>query len=290
MKKNNLYVFLTMFNTAAVGAMIFGMLRFLDGLELYIRIGLYISIGILYVLSVVFAIIKKESWFKSVFALNMTLLVIVTCFSVLSAFGVFRDFSDMENIKKLILDSGSTGKLIFILMQILQIVILPAPGFLFYAVGAAIYGPFEGFILSSLGVIAGSVISFSIGKLCGRRVVAWCIGKEATEKYSEMLGSKGKLLFIMMQLLPCFPDDVLCMAAGLSAMSYPFFIITISIVRPIYIAAVSWLGTGDIIPFRGWGIPVWILIFAVCGVIFVLYAKNQEKVENFMKRIFRKDK
>ena len=93
-----------------------------------------------------------------------------------------------------------------------------------------------------------------------------------------------------MQLLPCFPDDVLCMAAGLSAMSYPFFIITISIVRPIYIAAVSWLGTGDIIPFRGWGIPVWILIFAVCGVIFVLYAKNQEKVENFMKRIFRKDK
>ena len=127
-----------MFNTAAVGAMIFGMLRFLDGLELYIRIGLYISIGILYVLSVVFAIIKKESWFKSIFALNMTLLVIVTCFSVLSAFGVFRDFSDMENIKKLILDSGSTGKLIFILMQILQIVILPVPGFIFYAAGAAI--------------------------------------------------------------------------------------------------------------------------------------------------------
>ena len=47
-------------------------------------------------------------------------------------------------------------------------------------------------------------------------------------------------------------------------MGFRFFAISVAIARTAYIFIVSFLGSGEIIPFRGWGIAVWIAIFALC--------------------------
>ena len=65
--------------------------------------------------------------------------------------------------------------------------------------------------------------------------------------------------------------------------------------RPIYIVLVCYFGTGQIIPFSGWGIPVWISIFVICLLIIIVYLKNKTNVEKWLMRfkpqkIFKKNK
>ena len=150
-----------------------------------------------------------------------------------------------------------------------------------YFLVTAIYGSWIAFVLCFVGTLIGSLIAFSIGKLFGKKAVTWIVGKEQTTKWSTLLAEKGRVPFIVMQILPFFPDDVLCMVAGLSSMSYRFFIITMTLIKPIYIAFVCFLGTGELIPFSGWGIPVWIAIFALFGVMVYFYFKYQRKIDNF---------
>ncbi len=62
------------------------------------------------------------------------------------------------------------------------------------------------------------------------------------------------------------------------------------IVRPMIIAAYCFLGNGSVIPFSGWGIPVWIAIFAVCIVLALLSLKYQDRVEKWLVSKFKKKK
>ena len=110
-----------------------------------------------------------------------------------------------------------------------------------------------------------------------------CVGEARTEKYSEQFGTRGNILFVLMQLLPFFPDDILCMVAGLSSMSLRFFTVTMVLTRPVFLAAVCFLGSGTIIPFSGWRIPVWVAIFVAAGILFLLFCRYQEKIESWLK-------
>ncbi|MDE6104060.1 MAG: hypothetical protein K2G38_00020, partial [Clostridia bacterium] len=78
------------------------------------------------------------------------------------------------------------------------------------------------------------------------------------------------------------PDDILCMVAGRTSMNFPFFFLPMLLVRPLIISAYCYLGNGTLIPFSGWGIPVWIAIFAVCIVLAVLSFKYQERIEKWL--------
>ena len=42
------------------------------------------------------------------------------------------------------------------------------------------------------------------------------------------------------------------------------------------------LGSGILIPFSGWGIPVWIVLIALMGIAFYLSWKYQKQIENFV--------
>ena len=97
-----------------------------------------------------------------------------------------------------------------------------------------------------------------------------------------------------MQILPFFPDDILCLVAGLTKMNFPFFLVTMVLVRPAIVATYCYLGSGELIPFSGWGIPVWIAIAVVCVVLAVLSFKYQDKIEGWLKsktdKLFKRDK
>ena len=97
-----------------------------------------------------------------------------------------------------------------------------------------------------------------------------------------------------MQLLPFFPDDIMCMIAGISSMSFRFFSIVILIVRPIVIGTICLFGSdglaSKIIPFSGFGIVIWILIISLIVLGCYYYYKNQDKVDNYFTKIFSRNK
>lgn len=264
------------------------MIFFLNTVEWYLKVLAYACIVLFTGGCFISALLKKQSLSRTAFVCNVVTLIFIFLFFVLNLFGLFDSLKDLEKIKKLILDWGAYGYIVYVFLQLLQVIVLPAPGFIFYLAGTAIYGPWIAFFVSYLSVVLGSVIAFYIGRLFGKPVVYWCVGKDATEKYIDLLGNKGNVLFAIMQLLPFFPDDILCMVAGLTKMSFKFFFVVILLIRPIYIAAVCFFGTGDLIPFSGWGIPVWIGIFLVCAAAFLLYCKYQTAIEEKFKKFEKK--
>jgi len=130
----------------------------------------------------------------------------------------------------------------------------------------------------SIGTVIGSIIVFCLGKVFGQRIAVWMIGKEKTEKYATFLDKKGRLAFIFMMIFPFFPDDILCLIAGLSKMSYKFFLFIICPVRVGVLAFTCFFADGSIIPFSGWGIPVWISIAIILVAIFAVVTILKRKM------------
>lgn len=71
---------------------------------------------------------------------------------------------------------------------------------------------------------------------------------------------------------------------------FSFLLAVMVLVRPLIIAAYCYLGNGSLIPFSGWGIPVWIAIFVVCIALAALSFKYQDRVEKWLVSKFKKNK
>lgn len=271
-----------------------GTALFMNGWSIPVRVGCYIVWVLLFGVSIVSMALDKTALFKSCF---LFLLIAAVLLGAIIAMNVFWHLDDyptseekIEKLVEMIRNTGTWSMIVFVVIQVLQVIILPLPAVVCYVPGSIIFGRFLATVLASLGVVIGSVISYFIGKVFGRKVVDWIAGKETTEKYTAYIGKRGKLIFVLMQILPFFPDDLLCMVAGLSGIGFPFFLLTIVIVRPLIIAAYCYLGSGTIIPFEGWGIAVWIVIFALCIALAVLSFKYQDKMEKWLTDKFRKKK
>ncbi len=280
-KKSKLIIAIV--NAVLIAVSVTGMLVLLNGLEWQLKVLAYGCIGLFGAGTFLFLILEKYKLAKSCFSLNVFTFIVLAVFFLLNVCGVFENFSDLEYLKQLIKSSGAWGVLVCIFIQLLQVVVLPAPGWIFYLAVTAVYGSVWGFVICYLSTVLGSIIAFVIGRRLGKPAVEWCMGKDDVQKYSTLLAKKGKVPFVIMELLPFFPDDILCMVAGLTGMSYRFFITAVLLVRPVYIAFVCFLGTGNIIPFSGWGIPVWIAIFALVLTVCALYLRHQDKVDNWLK-------
>lgn len=273
-------------NVALCLSIALGTYFFMGGWGVAVKVVCYSIAGVGFVFGLITFFLDKQALFKSAFVLVVFAAITVAAIAAISKAGGLDKYpTDAEKIKRLaeiIKASGGWGIAVYFLIQVLQVVILPLPAAVCYIPGSYIWKPWQATLIASAGVLVGSVICYFIGKFFGKRAVVWIAGRENTEKYSAYFSKRGKVLFVLMQILPFFPDDILCMVVGLTGMNFWFFLGTIVLVRPIIIAMYCYLGSGTVIPFKGWGIPVWIAIFAVCIALAVLSFKYQDRVEAWL--------
>lgn len=227
---------------------------------------------------------KKETKIK-ILKICIVILIIVAIFLAiylpLKLTGTLDKIDSAEKLKEIILQSGGYGYVIFFLIQFVQVSFLPIPAMVTTIAGTLVFGPWIASLISIVAVILASLFSFFLGKKLGRRAVVWIAGEKETKKWEEKL-ARGKYVFFLMMLFPLFPDDILCLVVGATGMSYKFFLITNIITRPIGIITTCFLGSGHLIPFSGWGIPVWIVLIIVGAILFYLSFKFQPQIENFV--------
>ncbi len=268
---------------------------FMSSWGVFIRAAFYAIAGIGIAVSLITFFWNKLAILKTAFVLLIVAVIVLAAFIIISEVGHLNDYENDEDkingLVKIISDTGAWGMVVYVLIQVLQVVILPLPAVVCYVPGTIIWGAPIATLLASIGVIIGSVIAYFIGRMWGKKAVIWIAGKETTEKYSAYFGKRGKGIFVIMQILPFFPDDILCMVAGLTSMNFAYFMVAMCTVRPAIISIYCFLGSGDIIPFSGWGIYVWVAIFVVCIVLAVLSFKYQDKFESWLvSKFFRKKK
>ena len=186
---------------------------------------------------------------------------VITAILVLSYFifkwtGIWEYINSVDKIRGLILSLGFWGRLAFVFLQFLQVTFLPIPSAVSTLAGVLVFGPLQASLLSLSGIMLGSVLAFWLGRRFGRKLVSFMVGEETCHKWTNFL-TNAKYSFVVMMLLPIFPDDILCLVAGLTDMSWLFFVVTNLISRPLAIFLTCYLGSGSIIPFHGWGLAVW---------------------------------
>lgn len=123
---------------------------------------------------------------------------------------------DVEALRTFIQSFGVLAPVVLILAQISQVLIAPIPG---PAVGAAAgytFGVLWGTVYGFIGLAIGSAIAILLAKKYGRPLVEELISDEKMEKFDHLTEEHGFLPFLLLFLLPGFPDDAICFIAGLT--------------------------------------------------------------------------
>jgi uncharacterized membrane protein YdjX (TVP38/TMEM64 family) len=116
-------------------------------------------------------------------------------------------------------------QLIFIIVQIIQVVAAPIPGELTGIIGGYLYGPFWGTLYSTIGLTLGSWIAFMLARFFGEPILENMVKKEVFEKFDHFMEHKGLLVSFLLFLIPGFPKDYLCYIMGVSRIPVGTFII-----------------------------------------------------------------
>lgn len=158
-------------------------------------------------------------------------------------------FKDINALRGLIGDKVIMGPILFILLQILQVVVPIIPGGISSAAGVLIFGPYLGFVYNYIGICIGSIIIFLLGRRYGKPFILSMISDKTYNKYISWLDNQNRFekLFALAIFLPVAPDDALCLIAGLSNISVKRYTAIILLAKPasifLYSMALIYGGT-----------------------------------------------
>lgn len=230
----------------------------------------------------------KTKLIKLLIIVIALVLLVLAIYLPLELTGTIDKIDSAEELGQFIRDGGVYSYIIFFVLQFLQVTFLPIPAAVTTVAGTLVFqNVWITFALSLSAVLAGSAFAFFLGRKIGRKLVVWVAGEKDAKKWEEKL-KRGKFVFFLMMLLPVFPDDILCIVAGCIGMDWKFFMITNLITRPISIGMLCFFGSGSIIPFSGWGIPVWIALVIIAIFVFYLSVKFQPQIEDFIIKLANK--
>jgi len=139
-------------------------------------------------------------------------------FSILeTATHVYTLLTDREQVKALIGSAGVGAPLLFIAIQIAQVLLAPIPGEATGFIGGYLFGAFKGFIYSSIGLTAGSWLNFVVGRFFGKKIVRRMVSADKLARFDHSLRHRGVVVIFILFVIPGFPKDYLCLFLGLAS-------------------------------------------------------------------------
>ena len=148
----------------------------------------------------------------------------------------FREglFTSNEKLVEYIAGYGTIGPIIFMLLQIVQVIFPVIPGGASCLVGVLAFGPIWGFIYNYVGLCLGSMAVFYLSRRYGLRLIRKLFSKETVDKYLGYIRTnKFNWIFMVGIFFPGAPDDLLCYIAGVSKMKWHQFIWVILLGKPL---------------------------------------------------------
>ena len=215
------------------------------------------------------------------------LLSVLTVCAVLVLYkrGVFKTLSSLEELKRIIGNAGAWAGVVYFALQMMTVIIAPIPSNVTMLAGALVLGFLKAMILGVAAVILGSVLLFLAARRLGQRSVRKILDRGVIDRYLPVIQEKQEMFLFLTMLFPFFPDDVLCILAGLTAMPFSRFVLIMALARPWGLAFAALLGSGVIrLPLWGWAILV--LAMAAFFCLLLRYsAAIEDKLLGFIKHV-----
>jgi len=133
--------------------------------------------------------------------------------------------------RETILSFGFLAPLMFMILQILQVLFAPVPGEATGVLGGYLFGAWTGFIYSSIALAAGSALAFGLGHLFADAFRARFSKTKIYRKFNHLVFKGDFVIPFVLFLFPGFPKDSLSYLLGLSTMPFKVFIFIASIAR-----------------------------------------------------------
>jgi uncharacterized membrane protein YdjX (TVP38/TMEM64 family) len=176
--------------------------------------------------------------------LKLTLLVALVGLGLywLIHSGLYVYFTEKKKAIHFIKSFYPFDEIVFISLQVLQVVFAPVPGDVTGVIGGYLYGTFLGTIYSTIGLTAGSFLAFVLARFFGLPFVEKVIKTETIKKYDNILGHQGAYVSLFLFLIPGFPKDCLCYLMGLSYMNVWTFLLVSTVGRLFGTILLSYYG------------------------------------------------
>jgi uncharacterized membrane protein YdjX (TVP38/TMEM64 family) len=184
---------------------------------------------------------RKNLWIR---VAGLALLVVALVYvGIRYVAPLTRLVSNTERFNDYIQSFGAWGVLVFMGMQVLQVVVAPIPGELTQLAGGFIYGTVWGTVYSVAGILVGSVIVFFAGRLFGFPLVKALIPADKLQKFDFLINNpKAELFMLLLFLIPGSPKDILTYIAGVTPVRSLHFILPAMVARLPGILLSSYIG------------------------------------------------
>lgn len=194
--------------------------------------------------------------------------------------GFFQAVRSLETLRAYIARFAPCSHLLFFLVQFLSVVLAPIPSNFVAAAGGVLFGTGPAFLITFSAVVAGSLLTFSLARALGRDFADRLVSRKLSEKYQDILRAKAPVFLTLAFLFPFFPDDMLCILAGLTSLSLRRFALIVLLARPWGLLFASALGGSTL------GLSPWVMVpLALAGlVLFLLGMKYGNKAEEAVLR------
>ena len=223
---------------------------------------------------------QKTGW--AVVLLVFGLLVAFAVYEVITGAPVWRFllrlYQDKHFLKATVESWGWMGPLVFIVIQALQVIISPIPGEATGLAGGFLFGVGLGFVYSTIGLTAGTLACFGIGRWLGAGFVQRFVAEHHWEKMGFVVEAEGAILCFILYLIPGFPKDIISYLFGLSPMSFWVFAVVSTLGRVpgtwILSAQGSHMAPGQLREFA-------LLMAIIAAIVIPLYYYRNRIVEFF---------
>ena len=135
--------------------------------------------------------------------------------------------ADLDAVAAYIRSFGPWAMAFSFVLMVFSSILAPLPAFMITLSNAAIFGWWQGAILSWSSAMAGAALCFFIARALGRDVVEKLAGKGALAGVEGYFKKHGTRTILVCRLLPFVSFDAVSYFAGLTPIGFlPFFIAT----------------------------------------------------------------
>ena len=197
--------------------------------------------------------------------------------------GFFAALGSAQALQEYISGFAPYSHLCFFLLQLLSVILAPIPSNLSAMAGGVLFGTWTAFLLTALAVLSGSMIVFFLARWLGRSFTDRVVSQKISEKYLSVIQAKTDVFLALAFLFPFFPDDILCILAGLTSIPPLRFFVIALLTRPWGLLVASALGGASLT------LPLWAMVLLGAGglAVFLLGMKYGDRAEAALLRRLR---
>lgn len=153
-------------------------------------------------------------------------LLLILLGSALLAPLVVQTINDPQKFRDLVAQKGVWGYLLFILIQMLQVVFAFIPGEVVEVGAGYAFGTLWGTVLCLIGVFLSSVLIFFAVRKFGHRLALVLMDSRTVRRLSFLRDNKKmELILFVLYFLPGTPKDILTYFAGLTKINPTVFLL-----------------------------------------------------------------